>query len=538
MTCNTYHSPSTKFSTLAITPEQATAAFEGFDTILAREADPALKYTTEVLVNGITTINQITSDLKTQLVNVYPRLYERLEAGAITLSEFADFLDKFAYTEVQVIYIGDTYTTPLPVTTQTYLDNLNTYYTESFGSSITGGLCSLFTGILGSLSELFAAFNSIKALIGQLSSIKDLLHNLVDTIKEKMLSMLDNFKQMVASFGNMVKQFGEKIRKVAEFFSDLNMQTIKDKITSLIQGIASKFAELTPEVISYLLFRFCQLTNVIEQFMQAPMNGLQDSILKYQQGLSILTNMSNGARLNAVLAGAFRMSDSDRDRMRTEAGARANSGSTLPSSTPGSTAQPQRYYTVPFSEQEIAWANEIKSAQPADIRSGNYGARSYIDFAGAIDDEPNGLAYSMLSPDIIIIAIRVGRRMGKRLYINCGYRSPETNAELYAKDPKNVAKKSLHMSGLAMDVSMKRNGIGGTVAERETFIQLASQEGAGGIGTYGVPKNFIHIDVGPRRKWKSDKLSYSDPLAHWDTLLKHEADEFRNGPVASRSTAF
>ena len=103
MTCNTYHSPSTKFSTLAITPEQATAAFEGFDTILAREADPALKYTTEVLVNGITTINQITSDLKTQLVNVYPRLYERLEAGAITLSEFADFLDKFAYTEVQVI---------------------------------------------------------------------------------------------------------------------------------------------------------------------------------------------------------------------------------------------------------------------------------------------------------------------------------------------------------------------------------------------------------------------------------------------------
>lgn len=532
MTCNTYDSPSTKFSTMAITAEQAAAAFEGFDTILAKEADPALKYTTSVLVNGIITINQITTSLKAQprYLERYSQLYARLEAGAITLSEFADFLDKFAYTEAQVIYIGDNYTTPLPITTEIYLDNLNTYYTQSFGTSITGGLCSLFSGILGSLSQLFSAFNSIKELIAELSSIKDLLHKLVDSIKEKMLKMLDNFKQMVASFGNMVKQFGEKIRKVAEFFSDLNMQKIKDKITSLIQGIASKFAELTPEVISYLLFRFCQLTNVIEQFMQAPMNGLRDSVLKYQQGLSILTNMSNGARLNAVLAGAFRMSDNDRNTMRTNAGALTNSNSSLPSAAPGSTAQPQKYYTRPFSEQEIAWANEIKSAKKDDIRSGNYGARQYLDFAGCVDDEPDERAYSMLSVDILIIAIRIGQKFGKRLYINCGYRSPETNARLYEADPLNVAKDSYHISGLAMDISMTKNGIGNTVTEREDFIQLASQEGAGGIGTYPT---FIHIDVGPRRKWRSSKLLLIDPLAHWNTLLKHEADELRNGATTT-----
>jgi uncharacterized protein YcbK (DUF882 family) len=185
-------------------------------------------------------------------------------------------------------------------------------------------------------------------------------------------------------------------------------------------------------------------------------------------------------------------------------------------------AVPQRYYTLPFTTEEINMANEIKTASVDNLRSGSYSARQYLNFAGAIDDEPDGKGVTNISNDILIIAIRIAKRIGKELYVNCGYRSPETNAALYAADPRNVARTSLHLSGLAMDISMTRSGLD-TVAGRERFIQIASQEGVGGIGTYNT---FIHIDTGNRRRWTS---AGREEYKHTNALTLHSEDKFRNG---------
>lgn len=73
-----------------------------------------------------------------------------------------------------------------------------------------------------------------------------------------------------------------------------------------------------------------------------------------------------------------------------------------------------------------------------------------------------------------------------------GYRSPHTNAKLRANS-EGVAKRSLHMSGQAIDVRL------GEISARnirEAAIKLA----AGGVGYY--PKSgFVHMDSGAFRTW-------------------------------------
>jgi uncharacterized protein YcbK (DUF882 family) len=72
-----------------------------------------------------------------------------------------------------------------------------------------------------------------------------------------------------------------------------------------------------------------------------------------------------------------------------------------------------------------------------------------------------------------------------------GYRSPRLNAALRAKS-RRVASKSLHMQGLAADIKIPGVPL-------KEIRQYALSLGAGGVGYY--PGKFIHVDVGPVRKW-------------------------------------
>jgi uncharacterized protein YcbK (DUF882 family) len=73
-----------------------------------------------------------------------------------------------------------------------------------------------------------------------------------------------------------------------------------------------------------------------------------------------------------------------------------------------------------------------------------------------------------------------------------GYRSAATNAMLRERS-EEVAKKSFHMSGMAIDV-------------RLPGVDLSRLHGAavslarGGVGYY-PESNFVHMDVGPLRTW-------------------------------------
>jgi uncharacterized protein YcbK (DUF882 family) len=88
-------------------------------------------------------------------------------------------------------------------------------------------------------------------------------------------------------------------------------------------------------------------------------------------------------------------------------------------------------------------------------------------------------------------------RLGKLdgvITVVCGYRTPETNAELRHNSPQTgVAEHSQHMEGHAIDLRV----LGVSTAKlRDAALSLR----AGGVGYYPVSQ-FVHVDVGPVREW-------------------------------------
>ncbi len=80
----------------------------------------------------------------------------------------------------------------------------------------------------------------------------------------------------------------------------------------------------------------------------------------------------------------------------------------------------------------------------------------------------------------------------KEILLVSGYRSPETNAQL-REAGTGVAKRSLHMSGKAMDFR-----IPGLNLRQVHKATLAST--IGGVGYYGR-SGYIHMDTGRKRRW-------------------------------------
>lgn len=74
----------------------------------------------------------------------------------------------------------------------------------------------------------------------------------------------------------------------------------------------------------------------------------------------------------------------------------------------------------------------------------------------------------------------------------CGYRSPKTNAML-ASASSGVAKKSLHMEGMAIDIRLPDKKL---TLVRDTAISMQR----GGVGYY-AKSGFVHVDTGRVRSW-------------------------------------
>ena len=72
------------------------------------------------------------------------------------------------------------------------------------------------------------------------------------------------------------------------------------------------------------------------------------------------------------------------------------------------------------------------------------------------------------------------------------YRSPKTNANLASKS-NGVAKRSLHMRGMAVDVRLPERDL-------KALHQAALALQGGGVGLY-TKSGFIHVDTGRVRRW-------------------------------------
>ncbi len=92
----------------------------------------------------------------------------------------------------------------------------------------------------------------------------------------------------------------------------------------------------------------------------------------------------------------------------------------------------------------------------------------------------------------VLYGLRRDMRTSRPFEVISGYRSPATNAAL-RRNSRAVAKKSYHMRGMAIDLRLSGRGL-------RQLRHAALSQRAGGVGYY--PKSgFVHLDVGPMRRW-------------------------------------
>ena len=92
----------------------------------------------------------------------------------------------------------------------------------------------------------------------------------------------------------------------------------------------------------------------------------------------------------------------------------------------------------------------------------------------------------------LLYDLRHSMNSGAPFEIISGYRSPRVNQHL-RRNSNGVAKKSLHMRGMAVDIRLPGRQISRL---RDAALKLRS----GGVGYY--PKSdFIHVDTGRVRSW-------------------------------------
>lgn len=96
--------------------------------------------------------------------------------------------------------------------------------------------------------------------------------------------------------------------------------------------------------------------------------------------------------------------------------------------------------------------------------------------------------------DVLRALVRI--RAPSRVDIVSGYRSPKRN-EMMRKKGRNVASHSQHTRGQAVDFRVEGMSVGDMVRA------LEAMKWSGGLGRYDARHDrFVHVDVGPNRRWK------------------------------------
>jgi uncharacterized protein YcbK (DUF882 family) len=141
------------------------------------------------------------------------------------------------------------------------------------------------------------------------------------------------------------------------------------------------------------------------------------------------------------------------------------------------------FYNIHTGEQlkGVYWAEG--RYQPEALAEINYLLRDYR--SGDISPINIGLLD-------LLYTLSASLETNAQFHVISGYRSPATNA-LLAENSSGVAKHSLHMDGLAIDIRLPGRDL------TEVHRAAIALQG-GGVGFYPA-SNFVHMDVGRVRTW-------------------------------------
>lgn len=125
--------------------------------------------------------------------------------------------------------------------------------------------------------------------------------------------------------------------------------------------------------------------------------------------------------------------------------------------------------------------------------AGAYVKDALAGLAKVLRDHRTGETHAMAPGLLDLVASLQAEFAAQPVQVISGYRSPRTNEALRQSGGGGVAKRSLHMDGLAMDIRMP-----GVDLARLRDAAWGLQRG--GVGYY-PGSDFVHVDVGRVRRW-------------------------------------
>ena len=132
----------------------------------------------------------------------------------------------------------------------------------------------------------------------------------------------------------------------------------------------------------------------------------------------------------------------------------------------------------------------VKGVYYAD---GQYAPEALAQIASAMRDQQSGETHD-IHVDLVDLLSRLQFKLNTTapIQIISGYRTIETN-EMLALVSRGVARNSYHIDGMAADIRIPGRGLRQV---RDAALTMKS----GGVGFY-ARSNFVHVDVGPVRRW-------------------------------------
>lgn len=490
MSCNTFDSIGSKFSPRIMTPEQAFQRVMTVDKRIAYDNNSLQRHDPILMAAAL-------SNVVRNVPPTYTIIIDRQAVQPLIPSDFASFVEWAGYTDSEAYEISMMTLPSDPLTTMYEL--LEYYLDPNFAKSATGnscaGLVNKLAQIVGFLSAGAKLINelmnfSLASVIAQLNAWKEMLQQMVDELKERILAQLNNFVNQIKAYAFRIQaafaRFMKRVERVKQFLSDLSIQSIKDKIEEVIAKIAGQFEELTPEVMLHILMIICQLADSITSFLQSPLDALKNMFNNFTAAEFGISQMTNERVAASVSAGLPRMQP-ETPRTVVEEAAAGN----------GRLSNPE------MTDEEREFIAQLKNSTSGSVTVGSV---TITHAAAPVADEnatPKDGGWTFVlnnHPRIYVILYRIAKIIGKPLQVNSAWRSQAKNDRLRAADPTGVAKSSLHIRGMALDVSTANL----TLEERAFFVKLASREGCGGIEHYPASNTkFIHIDLGTVRPWNT-----------------------------------
>ena len=533
-------------STLLTSSSQVFKEIDDYTRLVDLNANPIEQLDRQTVVDLTNKTNLM---LDTVDLSSYNTLRDRIEQAPLTFVEVADFvvsnnLDIGTINNDVGLYVPGA-STSAPV--DSYLNDLDYYLNVNLGKSISSGLCGAFANIFATLGGIFTLINTAQELIADIKNLAEkdplklaksltlaaVLKKIKDTVLEIVDKVIAQLMKQVQGVVDSLVNMGEELKcaaksafahvmiaadQVKEFFDDINKDGMKKSLEKFMAKMVAQFERLTPENVALMMFRFCQLTEVIQSLLTAPVDGIK----KLAAALTIEQAALKSAGLvetkKAVEAGALRLSPEERADNIAQTSEKVNSqAKTLKEIANGE----QSSYECP-SCPSVEEMRQVAGLSEAGI-PGKFTFEPQVinqnDFEGKY---LKGAGYKKVDKEVWFKLLRLLDQTGTAVVINSGYRSAGKNASV------GGAKKSIHMTGGAIDVR-----ISGDYDTRASFVVAASRAGFTGIGVYST---FIHLDIAGRRAWVAGEPTtpsdYPVPrtqTTRWVELVsRHDRDKLRS----------